>query len=125
MYQDRGRRSRCGRARRCRSIGPLHRLPGVAGNCGRLVRAAKPAVVAPDLGGSGGFAAAGGIAFAKERTYGVFDVCLKSGTRAVEVLFIEKLVLPLASRVSRFGVDLAIDESDYVARRKAVGNVRD
>ena len=70
----------------------------VARNGGRLARAAKPAVVAANLGGSGGFAAAGGIAFAKERTNGVFDLCLKSGTRAVEVLFIEKVGTPIGQQ---------------------------
>ena len=44
---------------------------GVARNGGRLGRTAKPAVVAADLGGSGGFAAAGRVASAKERTNGV------------------------------------------------------
>ena len=71
---------------------------GVAGNSGRLVRATKPAVVAANLGGSGGSAATGGIAFAKERTNGVFDLCLKSGTRAVEVLFIEKVGTPIGQQ---------------------------
>src|SRR6516165_978929 len=98
---------------------------GVAGNSGRLVRATKPAVVAADFGGSGGFATAGGIAFAKERTNGVFDVGLENGTGTVEMLVVKKLILPLAGGIRGFGIDLAVDERDQLGRGETLGNVRD
>ena len=90
----------------------------VAGNGGRLVRAAKPAVVAADLSGAGGFASAGGVAFAEKRADGIFDVGLESGTGAVEVFFVEKLVLPLTSGVSGLGVGLAVDQAIKLAGAK-------
>src|SRR6516162_659151 len=98
---------------------------GVAGNRGRFTRAAKPAVVAADLGGAGRFALSGGVAFAEERADGVFDVGLEGGAGAVEVLLVEQLVLPLASGISGFGVGFAVDEGDQVGGGKAAGDVRD
>ena len=74
---------------------------GIAWDGGRLVRSAEPAVAAADLGHEGRFAPAGGVAFAEKRTYEVVDIGLEGGAGAVEMLLVEKPVLPLAGGVSR------------------------
>ena len=96
----------------------------IARHVRRAARAAEPAAVARDPRGRRRLPSFLRAAAAKQRLERRAKIRFERCARALEVLLVKQLIVPLARRILRFRIDVAVDQWYERRRREAVRKIR-